>query len=461
MQIRVRLTLQFILIAAGILAAAFLYVYIQFKLNLKEEFYDNLQSRAVLIADIVAGNKTDEQEFRLPGPSSLSGHIIDYPENISIYSMQERRLYMLNPAPDHIPSSTFQEIRKTGTCHFTNGKYSALGLLYHNRVGAQYVVIAESVFDQMPLHSLIRILLIVFLLSIALVATGGWFFSRQALSPVSAIMNQVDALLPADLSQRLKTDNQGDELSRLVITFNKLLDRIHQAFSHQKAFLSNISHELKNPLNVMVSQIEVTLDKERSQEEYQHTLSSVLADVKELNDVAEKLMQMAQINADESAIRFQPIRIDELIWQSKENLVKTHPDYRISFDVISLPEQEDHLLVSGNEQLLKTAIINLMENGCKFSPDHAVRVSLSFDGQEKCSVKIEDHGPGIPENELPMIFEPFYRSPKTSSIKGSGIGLSLVNAILRLHRIDIQVESQTGFGTTFILLFPKGGQKPD
>src|SRR4029079_9948186 len=101
---------------------------------------------------------------------------------------------------------------------------------------------------------------------------GGWFFARQALSPVSAIMNQVDALLPTDMSHRLEATNQKDELSRLVITFNNLLDRIQHAFKNQKMFLSNISHELKNPLNVIVSQVEVTLDKERSVEDYQHTL---------------------------------------------------------------------------------------------------------------------------------------------------------------------------------------------
>ncbi len=159
------------------------------------------------------------------------------------------------------------------------------------------MIIAESVFDQVHLDNLTQILILVFLISITLVAIGGWFFARQALAPVSRIMNQVDALLPTDMSHRLETNNQHDELSRLVITFNKLLDRIQQVFGLQKMFLSNISHELKNPLNVIVSQVEVTLHKERTEEEYEATLSSVLSDVQELNDVADKLMQMARINA--------------------------------------------------------------------------------------------------------------------------------------------------------------------
>ena len=225
-------------------------------------------------------------------------------------------------------------------------------------------------------------------------------------------------------------------------------------------FLSNISHELKNPLNVIVSQVEVTLDKERSKEDYQHTLHSVLSDVKELNEVAEKLMQLARINADDSTIQFQSLRIDELIWQSKESLRKNHPDYTIYFDVHNLPEQESQLFIMGNEQLLRTAFVNLMDNGCKFSPGKSVNITLSFTPENKVCVEIIDKGPGIPEQEIPMVFDPFYRSSKTSAVKGSGIGLSLVNSILKLHNIDLGIRSKVGEGTTLKLMFPKSTPQP-
>ena len=95
-----------------------------------------------------------------------------------------------------------------------------------------------------------------------------------------------------------------------------------------------------------------------------------------------------------------------------------------------------------------------MENGCKFSPDKKVRVSLSFSQEDLTTIKITDNGPGIPSEELPMIFNAFYRSPGTSSVKGSGIGLSLVVSILKLHHIDLEVESKPPDGTTFVLRFP-------
>ncbi len=455
MQIRFRLTLQFILIAAGILLAAFFYVHFQFSKNLEDEFYDNLRSKGFIIAEMVAGKKTDELEFEIPAPTQLSGQLGgSYPENISMYSLEGKRIYTFNPGPDNIKPSTLDDIRQTSECHFVDGKFHALGILYRNRLGETYIVVAEAVLDQIHLDNLTRILMVVFLISITLVAIGGWFFARQALSPVSDIMNEVDALLPTDMSHRLETSDQQDELSRLVITFNKLLDRIQQVFRIQKMFLSHISHELKNPLNVIISQAEVTLDKERNAEDYHHTLSSILADAKDLNVVTDRLMQMARINADGTAIQLQPYRIDEMIWQSKETLLKNRPEYIINFEVVNLPDQEQSLYVEANEQLLKTALVNLMDNGCKFSPDKSVRVSLSFPHDGGAVIEIVDKGPGIPEEEQQKVFEAFYRSSKTSFVKGTGIGLALVESIVKIHHIDLRIVSKLEGGTAFILKFP-------
>ncbi len=454
MQIRLRLTLQFILIAAGILLASFIYIHFQFKKNLQDKFYENLRSKAYTIAELVAGKNTQELSFETESPMQSGKLSNTFPENISIYTLDGNRIYTFNPAPDNIGMSTLSKISELGELKFNNDHKNAIGVLYKNRAGESFIVVAESVLDTVHLDNLRGILTWVFFIAIALVAGGGWMFARQALSPVSHIMNEVDALLPTDMSHRLVTTNQRDELSRLVITFNKLLDRIQNVFRLQKMFLSNISHELKNPLNIITSQVEVALDKEREKEDYKDTLSSILYDVKELNDVVDKLMQLARINFDGSAIQFRPYRIDEMIWQSKATLLKNHPEYKINFEIVNLPEHEQILIVQANEPLLKTAIVNLMDNGCKFSPDKNVKVSLYFPPGEAAMVEIMDKGPGIKEEELPMIFQAFYRSTNTSAVKGSGIGLSLVDSIIKLHNIDLKIISKLEGGTTFILKFP-------
>ena len=121
MQIRLRLTLQFILIAAGILVTAFLYVHFQFNRNLEDEYYDNLRSKALIIAEMVAGLKTDEQEFKIQAPSDFSNPLSsEYPENISLYSMEGKRLYTFNPSPDDIKESAFRDVKENGECNWAN-----------------------------------------------------------------------------------------------------------------------------------------------------------------------------------------------------------------------------------------------------------------------------------------------------------------------------------------------------
>jgi signal transduction histidine kinase len=452
MQIRSRLTLQFIIIVAVIMVVALFSIHVEFGKQVRDDFYSGLKSKAIMTADMIVG-----QSIKSPVRNSefiQNTNIPAYTENITIYNMANERVYSFNPMPKELDESILKEIRKFGEARFNNDQYSALGIVYYDKLRNPFVVVSEAVFKSDHLNDLNNILLIVFLLFIALVAIGGWIFAGQALSPVNHIMNQVDELLPSDMSHRLKFFNQNDELSRLVITFNKLLDRIQKAFTTQKLFLSNISHELKNPLSVIISQIEVTLQKERRVSEYKDTLSSILEDVKDLNEVSNKLLQLARINADNTIVDLQWIRIDELVWQLKSNILKSHPEYKINFEILNLPDNEDQLKIHANEPLIKTAILNLLDNGCKFSPDGRVQLRLTYEAGSGNVLEIEDNGPGIREEDLPYIFEPFYRSPATATVRGSGIGLSLVTSILKMHKVNLEIIRPKSQGTIFRLVFP-------
>ncbi|MGB4969074.1 MAG: HAMP domain-containing sensor histidine kinase [Saprospiraceae bacterium] len=451
MQIRRRLTIQFILIVAIIMVFALVFIHLEFKNQIRDDFYSSLKSKAIMTADMIVG-----QTIRYTDSSQEFSQIPELPvytENITIYNQENQRIYSFNPAPNNLSESTINEIRNSGESRFTKNHYDALGLIYKDKKNIPYVVVAEAVFKPEHLSDLNNILMIVFILFILFVAVGGWIFAGQALEPVNQIMNQVDEILPTDMSHRLKAFNQNDELSRLVITFNKLLDRIQKAFTTQKLFLSNISHELKNPLSVIISQIEVALQKDRTEYQYKETLASVLDDVKNLDEVSNKLMQLARINSDNDVIDFQNIRIDELLWQVKANLIKSHPEYKIYFEILNLPEDEGSLQIKANEHLIKTALLNLMDNGCKYSPDHRVQLRLSYSNSIGVQLEIEDNGPGIRDEDMPYIFEPFYRSPKTAAIRGSGIGLSLVSSILKIHKINLEVTRPVKQGTIFKLIF--------
>lgn len=454
MQIRSKLTLQFIILVAGILLLSLCFIYFKFRQFTEDEFYNNLRSKGLMTAEMVLHEEDKLKVKPLPAADQTSIESLPFRENVTIYNAEFEMVFAFNPDAPPLPENKLRQLKSSAETCFQHDNLHAIGLRHKSHSGREYIIVAESVFNPEELGSLRNILIISFFMGIGIVAAGGWFYAGQAMAPVSRIINQVDRIRPTDLSARLDVANNHDEISRLVITFNRLLDRIQFAFRMQKSFISNVSHELKNPLSVILSQLEVALDKKRGAAEYHATLTSVLEDTRELSEVTEKMLQLARVHSDDSNITFEQVRLDEIMLQTRATLLKMHPDYHISFDIDGIPESEDQLCVHGNESLLRSAFQNLMDNGCKFSPDKKVEVRIGFDPEGKHYVEITDRGPGIPSKDLQLIFQPFYRSSQNIHVRGSGIGLSLVESILKLHHVVLDVASAQGKGTTFKLSFP-------
>jgi len=452
MQIRTKLTLQFITIVAGILLLSLFFIYTKFRQITEDEFYNHLRSKALMTAEMVLHDTTS---ILVPVEESrpVSESRLPFSENIAIYDYRLRRVFSFNHHAEVPSANAFQHIRGNTEHRFLQDGRHALGLLHRTRGGYEYVIVAEATFNSAELAQLRNILILTFFLGVGIVAAGGWGFAGQALAPVSRIVQQVDHIHPAQLQSRLEIPENRDEIGRLVATFNRLLDRIELAFRMQKNFISNVSHELKNPLSVITAQLEVALGKKRTTDEYQETLNSILEDTRHLNDVSENLLQLAKVHSEGAAIAFQPVRLDEALLHTRDAILRRHPDYHIAFDMEGTPEHEEHLCVLANEQLLNLAFLNLMDNGCKYSPDHRVRVRFVVKPEGGHQIEIADSGPGISPEDQQMIFQPFYRSAGVRHVKGTGIGLSLVDSILKLHRIGLEVLSREGRGTVFRMNF--------
>jgi signal transduction histidine kinase len=454
MQIRTKLTLQFIVLVAGMLVLSLCFIYVKFRQMTEGEFYESLRSKALMTAEMVLHDEANLRPLSEDAALETESTVLPFRENVMIFNSEMQRVFAFNRADEPLPLKTLANLKTASETHFIDGKLHAMSLIHKSKSGREYLIIAESVFNSEELLNLRNILLITLFLCIGMVAAGGWFYAGQAMAPVASIVNQVDGMLPSDLSARLEGQNNRDELSRLVFTFNRLLDRIQFAFRMQKSFISNVSHELKNPLSVIIAQLEIALDKKRDSAEYQSTLRSVLEDSRELSEVTEKLLQLARVHSEGTNIAFERIRLDELMLQTRSSLLRLHPNYHIAFDIIGFPEDEEQLCVLGNEPLLRSAFQNLMDNGCKFSPEKKVDVKIHFDPNGKHRVEIADKGPGIPAKDLQLIFQPFYRSSQSIHVRGSGIGLSLVDSIMKIHQVALDVVSTQGKGTTFNLSFP-------
>ena len=193
--------------------------------------------------------------------------------------------------------------------------------------------------------------------------------------------------------------------------------------------------------------------KDRTDKEYREATADVLEDISKLNRLLDRLLLMAHASSEGAREGFREVRIDEILWQAREELLKHEKEYTVTVALDENISDIENLTMRGDEQLLLSAVTNIMENGCKYSPDRSVRVLLSHD-TNNILVSFTDNGPGIAEDEIERIFESFYRSKSTSSVRGHGIGLSLASKIIDIHNGKITVTSRQGEGTIIRLAFP-------
>jgi len=382
-----------------------------------------------------------------------------YDENTFIFDEKNRLIYSNLTNADkksiHVSNYWLDEIRKSGQIRYNDGDYKVVGLYYKYPFNRAVVMLgAKDLYGQANLSNLSTLLTVLFFIVTIIVAMVGWIFSKRALRPISKVMNAVEGILPQKLDTRLEVPNQKDEIGRLTTTFNKLLDRIETAFQMQKIFVANVSHELKNPLTKIRSQLEVSMLKERNAADYQSTIQSVLEDIQELAQLSNTLLELAKVSEDQRDLLTETVRVDDLILDCRQNLAQANPLYNILLNFDELPEDDTWLEITGNSTLLKTAFINLMDNACKFSDNNTVNVSLQSSGSN-LKLGFSDNGKGIPSEDQGLVFQPFYRSDNTANIKGYGIGLSLVERIVKLHNGSVTINSNQPKGTTFFVTFSR------
>lgn len=452
MQIRKRLTLQFVGIVAIIVFFSHLAIYFFSAQYRENQFYNRLRDKASTTAELLI--KVDAVSAELLKIIDKNKKDLLFEENVTVYNYLNETLYTNNEHIDFGSSPEFlDKIRLEGEQRVKDGDIELIGIQYvddYNR----FVITASAIdkFGRQKMHNLRNVLIASFLLILLVVAISGWIYAGRALRPISNIVKKVNTISATNLGTRLDEGNKTDEIAQLSATFNEMLNRIETTFQLQKTFVANASHELKNPLTIITSQVEVILLRERTPEEYRQTLNSVLEDVRRLNLVSLRLLDLARLSSEETRIELKPLRVDELIWKCKEELLVKHPHYKVVF-FPQLPEEERQLIILANEDLLSTAFLNLMDNACKFSADHEVTIHLESRGS-RSMISFRDHGTGISAADLPNIFQPFYRSASVLSVAGHGIGLSLVEKILKFHKATIEVSSRLNAGSSFTITIP-------
>jgi signal transduction histidine kinase len=451
MNIRTRLALLFVLLVASIMLLFCVSVYYQYGQFREQEFRQRLEDKARTTV------RLRDDMGDVPRRDLQSMSMVD--QQVTIYDSLGKILYKQNNQQASFPisASFLAKISAKSSPYLRIGDTEAVGVQYVNsHKNKKTILVVASANDQYGFSKLDRlreILLFGWFLSLFIVGVAGYLFASDALRPIAELSMQVNAISATNIHQRLRIGRQRDELADLSQTFNNLLNRLEKAFVLQKSFVSHASHELRTPLTVMMGQIEVTRLQPRTGEDYELAFDGLLDEVKNMIRLVNGLLELAQANSDAVVLNLQPVRIDELLWQAQSHILHAKPAYQITIDFANLPSQEEELVIVGEASLLQTAFQNLMENGCKYSVDGRMSVQLLFE-RGQIQLTFNDLGYGIPADDLPHIFEPFYRSESTMTINGHGIGLALTKRIIELHQGDIKVESEVGQGTTFRITLP-------
>jgi signal transduction histidine kinase len=450
MNIRYKLTIQFSLIVLWILLFLIIGIY-SISYSYRENDYNiRLRDRAKTVANLYLGVKeVNEALFKIIDRNTLAL----YKEEFSILDDHNKLIYSNTEKP-FSDWFALSHVRENGEFRYKKKERDALGLvyLYHNR---KYLIMASAYdyFGIAKIKYMRNVLIICFFLGLLVAEFAGFIFAGRALRPISSIVNQVQLLTISNLNLRVDEGNKKDEIAQLAITFNRMLQGLEEAFILQRDFVSNAAHELRTPFAVLLAEIDYSLLHERERNYYITLLNKQRLELKRLSSLSDGLLDLARLSYITTSIELKTVRIDELLVESCNGVVKNKPDYCVEVDFTGLPENEKLLYVSCNEQLLKIAVTNLIINACKFSDDKSV--TIQFEVRDNFIIlSFMDRGIGILPEEIDRIFQPFFRGKNTQFIAGYGIGLALTSKIVEIHNGFLTVESDPGKHTTFYLKIP-------
>jgi signal transduction histidine kinase len=416
------------------------------------DFYKRLETRATITAKYnlernnltIAAIQTIREQHLEKLPQEKE-YLFEINTNSNLYKMAEK--YQL-------PIQFLTTIWENNKANLKIDNTLYTGIKY-NKEGKRYLVIvsADNYYASHHLSFLRNILLGGIFFIILLIVYQSLYFSKHIFAPIKHITDNVKQISSDNIHLRLEETDNNNEIGELTSTFNDLLNRIETAFETQKNFISNASHELGTPLTAIIGEADVALIKERSAAEYQETLQKILQQAERLDQITKSLLFLAQTGYEGKKIIFEVLRADELIWEVKGTIDKLNPPNEIIVDFSLFPDDPKKLKIKGNKQLLHLAIANVLNNACKYSHNKPVSLSIAASNQQVVII-IKDQGVGIPEDDIPFIYDPFYRASNTHFFKGYGIGLPLARNIIKQHNGLLSVSSILHTGTTVQIKLP-------
>jgi len=452
MQIRKNITITYVALSCFSTLLLSIVVFFLFKQNNQYYFLKRLQDRAKIAASIHYQNDSVKAQYFQQFKNEGLEELID--EKDFVLKINGENTFEYNTALQLLPGF-YDEVMKKGSGWVEEDHIYHYGQIF-DESGQKYIVIV-SARDRRGNTSaiyMIEILVSAGIVFLLIAYFFGKFFARRVLNPVARITKEAKRISASNLHNRLPESENTDEISDLTKTFNNMLDRLETSFEIQANFINNASHELKTPITTIIAETEIMLLKERETAEYVHSLENINKQAAKLGNLTEGLLKLTQTGYDGNKQVLDVARIDELLMDVKADVDKIYPNNRVNINLSAAPEDENLLTIPCNRPLLELALNNVISNGVKYSDNDEVFVALAAD-TSKIKITITDIGIGIPPEDIPHLYEPFFRGKIAAKYNGYGLGLPLAMKIIRMHNGELQIQSETGKGTVVNIIFSK------
>jgi signal transduction histidine kinase len=451
MSLRTRLTLLYSTLFGGILLIFGVLVYLVVSAVLFEEVDKTLRST---VNNILTNSRVESigslGQVELPSLQLTTNVYLQYWDSLGVLQNATENILNLQEPLDPPDLAAFSPIFQNTYIDTVHLRVLTVPLVAKSRrVGVLQAAVNLELVDSVR-SSLLYTLLVLALISIMLAGAASWFSLGQALRPLEIATDTAEQITRADdLSRRIPYDGPpDDEIGTLTRAFNRSLEQLERLFSAQQRFLADVSHELRTPLTV----IKGNADLIRKLGADDESLDSIRDEADRLTRMVGDLLMLAQAESGKIPLKLLPVEVDSL-------LLEVFHEMRVLAGnkvTLKLPEI-DQALVNGDRDRLKQVLLNLISNAIYYTPPGGeVSVSMAKTEQDVL-LWVRDTGPGIPPEDLPHIFERFYRGEKSrtrSKLSGFGLGLSIAYWIVEHHGGKISVESTQGAGTTFTVRLP-------
>jgi signal transduction histidine kinase len=449
MKTRTRITLTYAALTGITVVLLSSVVFYLVKANKQQYFISRLKDRASIVAQGFFENDTLVRSLKS--------------EYLDVLPDEQDFILKANPAAGtfeydisiNVPSQFYRNILQNTSAWIVEDFVFHYGQLFND--DEQYYIIVVTAKDELGKERLLflrTVLIFGSLGSMLMAIVLGGIFAHRVIKPVSNITKEVNRISASNLHKRLPMSSAVDEIELLKKTFNDMLDRLETSFEIQGNFINNASHELKTPIAIIMAEVEILLSKPREINEYQDGLQNILVQSQKLGSLTESLLKLTQTGYDGEKQVLDLVRIDEILLEIMSDLNKRYTDHKVILRMSDVSDDELMLLLPCNKPLLSLALINIITNAVKYSDNQEVFVTLTI-AENEIKIVITDIGIGIAHEDVPYLFEPFFRGKNTGKYIGYGLGLPLAQKIIRLHKGEIAIQSEQNKGTVVTIIFKK------